>query len=289
LNASTGAINASTSTPGTYSVTYSLSASACQPAASNNTSITINPAPASPTALPTVLYCNNEIASPLSATGTNLLWYTQATGGTGSTTAPTPATNTIGTTTYYVAQTNAGCESFRTPIAVIVTPGPAVNAGPDITIAPGQSTTLAGSTNAINPTINWTPAATLSNPSTLTPTATPASTTTYYLRVQAQGCTSIDSMRVIVTGDLIIPNVFSPNGDGIHDRWIIQRIEDHPNAVVEVFNRYGQSIYRRTGYNAANAWDGQISGKPVPAGVYYYVIQGIVDQPVKSGSLTLLR
>jgi len=96
-------------------------------------------------------------------------------------------------------------------------------------------------------------------------------------------------MRVIVTGDLIIPNVFSPNGDGIHDRWIIQRIEDHPNAVVEVFNRYGQSIYRRTGYNAANAWDGQISGKPVPAGVYYYVIQGIVDQPVKSGSLTLLR
>ena len=289
LNASTGAINASTSTPGTYTITYSLTASACQPAASNNTSITINPAPASPTALPTVQYCNNEIASPLSATGTNLLWYTQATGGTGSTTAPTPATNTIGTTTYYVSQSNAGCESLRTPIAVIVTPGPAVNAGPDITIAPGQSTTLAGSTNAINPTINWTPAATLSNPSTLTPTATPAGTTMYYLRVQAQGCTSIDSMRVIVTGDLIIPNVFSPNGDGIHDRWIIQRIEDHPNAVVEVFNRYGQSIYRRTGYNAANAWDGKINGKPVPAGVYYYVIQGIVDQPVKNGSLTLLR
>ena len=289
LNASTGAINASTSTTGTYTITYTLSATACQPAASNNTSITINPPPAAPTAVPTVQYCTNEVASPLSATGSNLLWYTQAIGGTGSTTAPTPITNTIGTTTYYVSQTNAGCESVRTPIAVIVTPGPTVDAGPDIAIAPGQSVTLAGSTNALNPIISWTPAATLSNPSILTPTATPGTTTKYFLRVEALGCTSIDSMRVIVIGDIIVPNVFSPNGDGIHDRWIIQRIEDHPNAVVEVFNRYGQSLLRRKGYNASSAWDGSLNGKPVPNGTYFFAIQGLTNQAPVSGTLTVLR
>ncbi|TAE62330.1 MAG: fibronectin type III domain-containing protein, partial [Flavobacteriia bacterium] len=52
--------------------------------------VTVNATPVLPTATTPVLYCQNSTASALSATGTNLLWYTAATGGTGSTTAPTP-------------------------------------------------------------------------------------------------------------------------------------------------------------------------------------------------------
>jgi len=96
-------------------------------------------------------------------------------------------------------------------------------------------------------------------------------------------------MRVFVIQDIVIPNVFSPNGDGIHDRWIIQGIDAYPNAVVEIFNRYGQSLIRRTGYNTSNAWDGTLNGKAVPTGVYYYIIQGIGDQGPRSGGVTLLR
>jgi hypothetical protein len=74
-------------------------------------------APAAPSP---VNYCQNATAAALTATGTNLLWYTAATGGTGSATAPTPSTATAGTVTYYVSQT-VGCESVRLPVVVNVT------------------------------------------------------------------------------------------------------------------------------------------------------------------------
>ncbi len=83
---------------------------------------------AAPTAISPVNYCQNAVAIPLQATGTNLLWYTTATGGTGSQTAPTPSTTTIGITTYYVSQT-IGCESPRLPVVVnitVSTPAPTV-------------------------------------------------------------------------------------------------------------------------------------------------------------------
>jgi hypothetical protein len=78
-----------------------------------------------PTATTKVTYCQNATSSPLTATGTNLLWYTTATGGTGSTTAPTPSTTTVGSTTYYVSQTINGCESSRASITVDVRAIPA--------------------------------------------------------------------------------------------------------------------------------------------------------------------
>ena len=56
----------------------------------------------------------------MTASGTNLKWYTTETGGTASTTAPTPKTTVVGTTVYYVASTGTNCESSRTPVTVNV-------------------------------------------------------------------------------------------------------------------------------------------------------------------------
>lgn len=72
-----------------------------------------------------VTYNQGDTASTLTATtganGTGLMWYTTATGGTGSTTAPTPSTATVGSTSYWVSSTNVnGCESARTQIVVNV-------------------------------------------------------------------------------------------------------------------------------------------------------------------------
>jgi hypothetical protein len=75
--------------------------------------------PAAPTVTSPVNYCLNASAVPLTASGSNLLWYTVPTGGTGSSTAPTPSTATVGTTSYYVSQT-IGCEGPRAKIDVIV-------------------------------------------------------------------------------------------------------------------------------------------------------------------------
>lgn len=72
-----------------------------------------------------VVYTQGDTATPLTATiganGAGLMWYTSATGGTGSATAPTPSTATVGSTSYWVSSTNAnGCESERTVIVVTI-------------------------------------------------------------------------------------------------------------------------------------------------------------------------
>ena len=71
-----------------------------------------------------VTYCQGATAVPLTAPGTGLTWWTTATGGTGSTTAPTPSTTTAGVTVYYVSQKEGLCESLRSPDTVTVIPLP---------------------------------------------------------------------------------------------------------------------------------------------------------------------
>jgi gliding motility-associated-like protein len=86
----------------------------------------------------------------------------------------------------------------------------------------------------------------------------------------------------------LIPNVFSPNGDGINDYWDISSLKYFTAANVQVFNRYGQVVLSRLGYS--RPWDGNdMNGKPLPVGTYYYVIQlGYGFEP-RSGSITILR
>jgi len=87
-------------------------------AKTTNCSITV--APVAPT-VSNVSYVQGATATALTATGTNLKWYTASTGGTGSTTAPVPSTTTVGTTSYWVSQTVNTIESARTQIDVTVT------------------------------------------------------------------------------------------------------------------------------------------------------------------------
>ena len=91
-----------------------------------------------------VTYCQNASATVLSATGTNLLWFTTATGGVSSSTAPMPNTTIAGTFNYYVAQTNSCGEGARANIQVIVIATPA---------APNTLSTSAITLNTA--TLNW--------------------------------------------------------------------------------------------------------------------------------------
>ena len=83
------------------------------------------------------------------------------------------------------------------------------------------------------------------------------------------------------------PNVFSPNGDGINDKWMISNLSDYPGAFVEIFNRYGQRIFYSAGYN--DPWDGTLSGKPLPVATYYYVITLKNSFEPLTGSVTIIR
>jgi gliding motility-associated-like protein len=93
---------------------------------------------------PAVSYCQNQSTVPLTATGSNLLWFTQPTGGTGSATAPTPSSAVAGTFTWYVSQTINNCQSLRTPVTVTI--HPYITAVKNVNICPGQSYTFNGQT-----------------------------------------------------------------------------------------------------------------------------------------------
>ncbi len=98
------------------------------------TTVVVHSTPPSPT-FTNPTYCQYVTASPLSATGSGVLWYTAPFGGTGSIVAPTPSTASPGTFTFYVTQTVNGCESARYPVVVTVNPKPAP---PVITNNPGE-------------------------------------------------------------------------------------------------------------------------------------------------------
>ncbi|HEX8546047.1 MAG TPA: PKD domain-containing protein, partial [Cytophagaceae bacterium] len=86
----------------------------------------------SPIVVSPLKYCKGSIALPLTAEattgGTNLKWYTSASGGPGSSTAPIPSTSAAGSTSYWVTQMNNGgtVESLRSKIEVIVSDAPPV-------------------------------------------------------------------------------------------------------------------------------------------------------------------
>ncbi|MFN8317613.1 MAG: Ig-like domain-containing protein, partial [Chitinophagales bacterium] len=70
------------------------------------------------------------------------------------------------------------------------------------------------------------------------------------------------------------PNAFSPNGDGLDETFQFPCNYDYPNAVLKVYNRWGDEVWRNVDGGYKNNWDGKnLSGADLPDGTYYYVYQ----------------
>ena len=89
---------------------------------------------------------------------------------------------------------------------------------------------------------------------------------------------------------------YSPNGDGENDFWLVEGIKSFPNNNIKVFNRWGNLIFQKEGYdNEEVVWFGQSEGalilgeSEVPDGTYFYIIDlGNGDDPL-SGYIVLKR
>jgi len=82
-----------------------------------------------------------------------------------------------------------------------------------------------------------------------------------------------------------IPNVITPNQDGINDYWQINGIEVYPGSVIQVFDRYGGKVYEKI-INGTFQWDGTQFGRPLPTANYWYLIK-ITDGRIFNGSLLI--
>ncbi|MFN5544893.1 MAG: tandem-95 repeat protein [Bacteroidota bacterium] len=86
-----------------------------------------------------------------------------------------------------------------------------------------------------------------------------------------------------------IPDGFSPDGDGVNDRFVIPGIEKYPNNKLTIVNRWGEAVYVMEKYN--NSWGGEpnmgftLENGILPAGAYFYILEtGTADKPL-TGSL----
>jgi gliding motility-associated-like protein len=134
----------------------------------------------------------------------------------------------------------------------------------------------------------WTPSTALNSNTIANPKASPVTDITYTLKVtSSEGCADTDIVFVKVLLAPVIPNAFSPNGDGINDKWEITSLESYPGCTVDVYNRYGQVIFRSVGYT--KPWDGTYQSKPVPAGTYYYIVNPKNGRQQIAGFVDVLR
>jgi gliding motility-associated-like protein len=89
----------------------------------------------------------------------------------------------------------------------------------------------------------------------------------------------------VVIPEVMIPNVFSPNGDGVNDGFIVQ-YRGSETFRIEIFDRWGKPFFN--GDAADKPWNGlDLNGNPAPEGVYYYAL--MIGENTFTGNITLLR
>lgn len=82
--------------------------------------------------------------------------------------------------------------------------------------------------------------------------------------------------------DPVVPNVFTPNGDGVNDRLVIRYL-DFEQWHLSIYNRWGNRVFRQLDYT--NKWEAE----NIPDGVYYYVLTNPSDHRAFNGFLHIIR
>jgi len=151
LNASTGDVNLATSTPGTYTVTYTIAAAGGCAAFTTTTTITINSFSVAPTGATTSVTTSCgpttatlSVTGGLLGSGASWKWYSASCGGTAVGTGASITLNVTGTTTYYVRAEGICNNTTCASVTVTINPQPtiSVTASPYTSLMPGMVTTL---------------------------------------------------------------------------------------------------------------------------------------------------
>lgn len=188
-----------------------------------------------------------------------------------------------------IAETPEGC---RDSVNIIISRQPKLiaNAGTDATVETEYSYQLMGSGGL---TYEWSPASLLDNYRIANPKAVLQSDTWFVLTVKDDaGCVAHDSvfLRVLDGPGFYVPNAFSPNGDGLNEKFRPVGVGIERLDYFRVFNRYGQLMFETNEVN--KGWDGTFKGVQQSAGNYVWMLQAIDRKGklrVLKGSSLLIR
>ena len=189
---------------------------------------------------------------------------------------------------YTVDVTRNNCTSSLTVDVVIDTiPNTFVIA--DTTIEEGSELVLFAGGGVL---YLWSPATYLSTPLSQTTMFTGAPAGSYMVSVMitdSKGCSAEEKVNVTVepANDIVVTDLFTPNGDGVNETWVIGFLDNVGPYTLQVFTRGGLEVLNSQNYT--NDWDGthQNSGKKLPEGTYYYIIR--TDVKEFTGAVTIKR
>jgi len=177
-----------------------------------------------------------------------------------------------------------------------------VDIGADHVILPGDTVILEAIVNVpfdSLSTVTWSGLINPNCPTCLTQPVAPIITTAYSISVSnSQGCSDQDSVVVFIQKsiDIYIPNVFSPNGDGINDQLLISAASDVEEIEsMEIFDRWGNLVFAAKNFlpgDPTYAWDGKMRGTEMNPGVYAYRVMARFKDgrfEIRNGDITLVR
>ncbi|TSJ43706.1 PKD domain-containing protein [Mucilaginibacter corticis] len=257
--------------------------------------VTINPIPTATLTYngsaiaDSIVLCQND--APVNIIATPSTNGTSTFSGTGITSAGVfdPKVSGAGSFTInYSFVDNTGC-TYTTSFKVSVTAMPTISMEATAGVFEGGQLKLNPTITGNNLTYSWSPTTGISDATIANPVFMPAENTTYTLTVTSSGsgCSATAQVTISVLKNIIVPNTFTPNNDGINDTWEIQYLNTYPGATVDVFNRYGAKVFSSIGY--PKPWDGKWHGADLPFGVYYYIINTKSGRKLMSGSVTIVR
>ena len=206
-----------------------------------------------------------------------------------------PADTLVNGTPWDVIEMNDWGNYDTENFALAFTKDPFADAGEDTTIFLGDTLALAASGGSF---YEWSPFDPLSCSDCATPDFFDDTTRTLFVTVEDQdGCVDVDSIKIAVDdriaddGTFFVPNVITPNGDGINDDWRIRWLFQFPDNEVAIVNRWGDEVFRAEPYQ--NDWRGTWNGSELPGGTYYYILKYVDpstgERETYNGPLTIVR
>jgi len=183
------------------------------------------------------------------------------------------------------------CPDTADTASVVIRPFAAIDLGPDTSLCPGGAPVhitarLAGGIGDGPPVVIWNTRDTAQSILARLPGV-------YWAQASLDGCTSSDTVIVAKDCYLDVPNVFTPNGDGLNDYFLPRQLLSAGVTAfsMQVYNRWGEKVWQTTSLDG-RGWDGRFGGVDQPTGVYVYLIEVTLANGRTErygGNVTLMR
>lgn len=197
--------------------------------------------------------------------------------------------------TFQLIASGGQCEADTEQVTIFMNPLPDLEVSEDVTTTPlAEVELLASSKQKVS--YEWTAAEELSCNNCRRPVIHPSFAQTVFVEVTNEfGCKTQDSVRIRLNGcdanSIYMPNTFTPNGDGLNDRFLVRSPSLTNLDYFRVFDKWGNLVFE-TG-ELGTGWDGTSpTGQMEPTAVYVYVLKGTCDNGesvTKSGNVTAIR